>query len=852
MLFGFVYVQDQCLENNVNKGVEIKESNNNKLLGMKQELYDLIETLTTNTEIQKLNYKTAIYYANDMVGCGKKYIISNTFGNHNRMSMISSEEVNFQMCMSRFASKLPRSMAIEFGSLLSYIKKIYCHPTANPVCPLPNSHSDLRRAYIDGDTAISKNVPTPIASMHDDHSIVSLIDCVADFVIRKNKLVLNIDNWDHVKEQNQLKKDMNIFCCERAIEIINDAKSRVNEAMLERTLPIITLFITIWSDDFDPNKSVKNNRQSVWIKTATIFSMDESGNKIQGTYVLSLAKKATDHDIVERLILIELNKLRSGKLLMMYSRSHKSLVYVHADIFCVMNDQPERRTNLHLSNGNSSVHGCFGLLLNCKMVQNYIRSCDLCKNSIIKEANTNKINNNKWRSKKCKKCTAWLYNIESPLLHFSPEKSFPLSLLDNKLLKPTKITKSTIERSVNRMLEKYRKSEISIVQARCYLKYMGINNNIIMDILNNKNEVYHVPSSWYNFNDLTIYVNVPMHLLMLGVVKSVILKIGKWLRFYNLNSRFIKMSSGILDAIKSLNVEWCKILAYPKTDKTGGWVSENFVAMGRLGLWFYSLLLHVPGLDSEKVEVNNIMNLVYSMCLMLKKCMSLNTTKSDINHLESIIRMFLIYYDIIDQIINDSGTPSWISQYNMICLLNLPDTMRKYGHMRNIWEGGTDGESYLKHVKKQLSSGLVNQWQVWAITNLLKEDIYRDWKPVNNSLNHIIKNEIKIYCSKEDAKESYNSGKPISLLIYDEYKYICFRKSGDIIGVRIRLTKIEVIQHSQVCYSMHWTNSKINIDTTKTNCVGVIMLPLIGVTTYSRKEESSRYCLIRSDWEKKK
>ena len=173
------------MEKNVNIGGEIKESNNDKVLGVKQQLYELMETLTTNTEIQKLNYKTAIYYANDMVGCGKKYIISNTFGNHNRMSMISSEEVNFQMCMSRFASKLPRSMAIEFGSLLSYIKKIYCHPTANPVCPLPNSHSDLRRAYIDGDTAISKNVPTPIALMHDDHSIVSLIDCVADFVIRK-------------------------------------------------------------------------------------------------------------------------------------------------------------------------------------------------------------------------------------------------------------------------------------------------------------------------------------------------------------------------------------------------------------------------------------------------------------------------------------------------------------------------------------------------------------------------------------------------------------------------------------------------------------------------------------------
>jgi hypothetical protein len=310
------------------------------------------------------------------------------------------------------------------------------------------------------------------------------------------------------------------------------------------------------------------------------------------------------------------------------------------------------------------------------------------------------------------------------------------------------------------------------------------------------------------------------------------------------------MTNGILDAIKSLNIEWCKILEYPKTDKTGGWVSENFLAMGRLGLWFYSVLLHIPGIDKENIEVKDITNLVYSMCLMLKKCMSLNTTKSDIIHLEAIIRLFLIYYDIIDKKLNDSTIPSWISQYNMLCLLNLPDTMRKYGHIRNIWEGGNDGESYLKHVKKQLSSGLVNQWQVWVITNLLKEDIYRDWKP-DSSSNLTIRNEIKIYSCKEESFKSFNSGKPISLLIYDNNKYICYRKSGDIKGVRIVLSKKEVLPYSQVYYSMKYTNLEIDIDTKKTNCVGVIMLPLLDAKSYTIRDEKTRYCLIRSDWEKK-
>ena len=70
----------------------------------------------------------------------------------------------------------------------------------------------------------------------------------------------------------------------------------------------------------------------------------------------------------------------------MYSRSHKSIVHVHAEIFCILNDQPERRGNLLLSNGNSMIHGRFRILLDCKQVKNSIRSCVSCTKNIIEEA----------------------------------------------------------------------------------------------------------------------------------------------------------------------------------------------------------------------------------------------------------------------------------------------------------------------------------------------------------------------------------------------------------------------------------------------------------------------------------
>ena len=105
-----------------------------------------------------------------------------------------------------------------------------------------------------------------------------------------------------------------------------------------------------------------------------------------------------------------------------------------------------------------------------------------------------------------------------------------------------------------------------------------------------------------------------------------------------------------------------------RTDKTGGWVSENFSAMGRLGIWFYTNLENIPDAKKELANVSEILDLVESLCLLLKTAMCLRTTMKEVDHLEAIIRMFLINYDIIDRYLNE-GNASWVTQYNMLCLL---------------------------------------------------------------------------------------------------------------------------------------------------------------------------------------
>ena len=48
----------------------------------------------------------------------------------------------------------------------------------------------------------------------------------------------------------------------------------------------------------------------------------------------------------------------------------------------------------------------------------------------------------------------------------------------------------------------------------------------------------------------------------------------------------------------------------------------------------------------------------------------------------------------------DEKNPSWISSYNFVCLLNIPNTVRQFGPVNHYWEGGGLGEKFIQVAKK--------------------------------------------------------------------------------------------------------------------------------------------------------
>jgi hypothetical protein len=99
-----------------------------------------------------------------------------------------------------------------------------------------------------------------------------------------------------------------------------------------------------------------------------------------------------------------------------------------------------------------------------------------------------------------------------------------------------------------------------------------------------------------------MHIDVVMHLIFLGVVKTFVQHVQIWAKRKGKNEGLLCQVSGVLESVQVLGLSWCKAMPYSK-GKLGGWVSENYLALVRLLKWFYSAL-ELLGNDPVFVEPN--------------------------------------------------------------------------------------------------------------------------------------------------------------------------------------------------------------------------------------------------------
>ena len=254
-------------------------------------------------------------------------------------------------------------------------------------------------------------------------------------------------------------------------------------------------------------------------------------------------------------------------------------------------------------------------------------------------------------------------------------------------------------------------------------------------------EPWPIPSLWSRGVLLNQCPDVPMHLLFLGCVKTVMLRVQAWMSNKRKAGPFAREMKKYMESLEELKLTWIKILPY-KGGRFGGWVSENYLAMSRIMKWFYSLLdrlasdkqpwvepVHKPqnkwkaldnrawlsqrGLNTDGLakaldaRVNYYMTQVDPVPPVIEMTagpvetvlLTISTLDELISFvmveaipnaeyyctLERKVRIFLTHFaDMEDKLPSKKKLPQWILAYNFLSLLNLPDVIRQYGPIRHI------------------------------------------------------------------------------------------------------------------------------------------------------------------------
>ena len=65
--------------------------------------------------------------------------------------------------------------------------------------------------------------------------------------------------------------------------------------------------------------------------------------------------------------------------------------------------------------------------------------------------------------------------------------------------------------------------------------------------------------------------------------------------------------------------------------------------------------------------------------------------------------------------------PYWLMKYNYLTLLNLPQTMKEYGPLVNLWEGSNQGKGYLRYTRPYTRPIIINiHSKNWQVNTILK------------------------------------------------------------------------------------------------------------------------------------
>lgn len=243
-----------------------------------------------------------------------------------------------------------------------------------------------------------------------------------------------------------------------------------------------------------------------------------------------------------------------------------------------------------------------------------------------------------------------------------------------------------------------------------------------------------------------------MHLLFLGISKTVLMTIAEQLKKYSRYTSFHREVGSLLKSLRSLSLQFCKAWAFGSAKTpTGPWVSENCMAFTRIMKSVFSCLetLEARGNGLPREPVLQTRKVIWSYVAVVSRIMQDEYNDTLIDETEACIKIFLTEFERLDSSLRqEKKKPTIESSTNFIYILRLPDMMRKFGPLREFWEGSIRGEGIFRYLKPLVRRGVHNPGVPRALLKKFYADTTLSW------ILDLSKNDHQfVFCDEEDDSE---------------------------------------------------------------------------------------------------
>ena len=131
------------------------------------------------------------YFRMQTKSLGNSYLFASSYflAREIDYSNVSEYDSDFSLLLADFVYDLPKSLRVNFSTLMSRLKEYMLPQTSQEVPPfslkIPCSLASLRRTYLDGSSSMYSKLPVPNVSMPKSkvlkYSYLTLLDCVTNF-----------------------------------------------------------------------------------------------------------------------------------------------------------------------------------------------------------------------------------------------------------------------------------------------------------------------------------------------------------------------------------------------------------------------------------------------------------------------------------------------------------------------------------------------------------------------------------------------------------------------------------------------------------------------------------------------